>query len=201
MTDKNKQSGFGTLIIVTIVAVALVLAGISYVVLRGDDKNTNGSTQTTTQATPTPTMSPSPATPATPEIVANEFKISELGIEFTVSESLKDVKYIVRDVTLPNGIKVKRAYITTKEVEAAATNCSVAENPMGILTVADGQYPKDDADAYLNYGQLFKQLPNKFITLAMPHDSCSSPNSAASKLYSDSQSALRSSIDTVKIVE
>ena len=49
----------------------------------------------------------------------NVVKIPELGVQISVPDSLKDLTYDARDVTLPNGQPAKIAYFSTAALTKA----------------------------------------------------------------------------------
>ncbi len=181
MRQRDRQSGFSvkeTLFVVVAVGVIGMVGWFVYqhnrVKLTNAAPNSNvASNQQIT--TPQPTLT-------TPAMNQNVVKIPELGIQITVPDSIKDLKYKTVTVTLRNKNQATIAYFSTTALAAADANCGTNFGPLGTLEKANGQYPtqSEDETNVLDYGQLVKQFPTFYITVGYSQAACSTAATAGS---------------------
>lgn len=175
----DRQTGFSIVEAVVVLVVVGVIGTAGWFVYQHNRvKVTNAAagTQTTTQGT-------NQNTNTTPTTTSNQtvVKVSELGIQITVPNDIKDLIYQVSTVTLRSGQTETLAKFSTQALTSADSDCSVSFGPLGSLGRVDGQYPSNDPNAAFNYGQLVQQFPTFFIISGSPNASCSSnPNATPS---------------------
>ncbi len=105
-------------------------------------------------------------------------KIPELGIQITVPDDIKDLRYRVITVTLSNGKQATIAYFSTASLTALDPGCGTNFGPLGTLERVNGQLPSDYQTHPLTYGQLVKQFPTFFISAGWPQAGCSTNSTA-----------------------
>jgi hypothetical protein len=199
MSDhKSHQSGFGSTSIIVIALVVLAISGIGYVVF----KNSSDKTAATTTTSPSAIKDPASVPSVEPEQATStiNFELKELGIQLTIPDSLKDIVYSAKDVTLPNGVPGKVAYFSTTTLASADVNCSADHGPLGALQIVQGQYPKDDNDVYFNYGNLLKQFPQSFVTYSKSQGLCTTTKDATLlKNYQDTVTDFKQAVQSVEL--
>ncbi|MGH7241557.1 MAG: hypothetical protein ACREGB_04640 [Candidatus Saccharimonadales bacterium] len=99
--------------------------------------------------------------------------IHELGIQITVPDSIKDLRYVVNAVPLDNGRLATIAGFSTSILTKRDPGCTPQDAPLGSLEKVLGQYPSSDPTAVATYGHLVKQFPTFFITVDVPQSVCS----------------------------
>jgi type II secretory pathway pseudopilin PulG len=177
--NKKKELGF------TVVEVLLTLILIALIVLIGlyvySNHKTTNKTSTTNPTTSTTKTSSSSTTISNQDVI----KISELGIEITVPNSIKDLTYQLQPtVTLANGVTATYAYFSTMSLTRADSGCSDSNGPLGSLERAAGQYPGGDV---VDYGTLVKQFSDFYISSATPQAACSSSDTVQSLAQTQKQ--------------
>lgn len=180
-----KQSGFTLLEVLAVVAVVAVVGAAGWFVYQHNRLQIgNAATGTAGQQETT-----------TPPSATTVVKISELGVQITVANDIKDLTYTVKTNTLKGGTQATTAYFSTKALAALDKNCDAGVNtPLGTLQRVDGQYPTDPTAAS-DYGTLVKQFPTFYISEGYPNGSCTSNASAAasaSKFKDEFQAAIPS---------
>ncbi len=99
--------------------------------------------------------------------------ISELGIQITVPDDIKDLRFKVSTVTLSNGKQATLALFSTASLIALDSGCGTSFGPLGSLEKVNGQFPSDYQAHPLAYGQLVKQFPTFYISAGFPNAACS----------------------------
>lgn len=126
--------------------------------------------------------------------------MSELGIQLTLTEPIKDLIYSVRDVGSSDGtITSPAAYFSTRALVEADANCSAENGSIGALQTFPGQYPYS-SDYSHKYGHFRKQLPSLFVTASFPSAVCSD-NELANQLESARRSAFGDTIQTIEEIK
>lgn len=187
-----KQRGFGAVLAVAILVVAGVIASGAWLAYSHYQK-THETKQATNAAVATPANTSTVEAPVLVQqaaVVANQnvLKIPELGIQITVTDDIKDLKYQVHTGTLRNGNQATFAFFTTAALIGLDHGCSASSAPLGSLEKANGQYPSSDQYAALDYGRLVKQFSTFYISAGFPQAACStqaSTNAAAIKFKSE----------------
>lgn len=105
---------------------------------------------------------------------SSTIRIPELGIQMTVPDSIKDLKYQTFTIPLKDGRLETIAGFSTATLIARDRGCSLDDMPVGSLGKVLGQYPTDDLTADSDYGVLVKQFPTFFIVAGRPQGACSS---------------------------
>ncbi len=192
----NRQSGFGALAVITLIAVVVIIGAAGFGVYKNQHKNTTAMTT----ATPSPEPQANPVQPPTtaPATPVQQLKsVPELGIKFYIADSLTDLTYYVHDVQLSNGKTAKAVSFSTEALTTADPQCSAETGaPLGGFTIGQGQYPKDDENVGTDYGKLVKQGNSSFIAFTSPQGSCSQ-NATALKINGDAQTAFGPASQTV----
>jgi hypothetical protein len=201
--QQKHQNGIGSIALVSVIVALVLIVGIGAVVTNRINKPKSQAAVTSTSPTP-PTVSPASkqptSTPQQPAATGN-FDIKELGMRLTLPDSLKDLTYSVKDITLPNGKPAKAVYFSTAALTSTDANCSAADAPLGVMQLVPGQYPTGDQDAFFNYGKLLKQFPNAFVTYTSSQGSCTtSKDSVVLKKYQDAVSDFKQSTPSVELV-
>ncbi len=137
-------------------------------------------------------MVPAATSPATTVV-----KMPELGIQITVPNTIKDLKYQTNTTTLTNGNKAAYALVSTTDLIAVDAKCSASSAALGSLETASGQYPSTDPYAALNYGPLLKQFPTFYVIYSAPQGGCSSTSSAQSAQNRD-KATFQEALSTVQ---
>ena len=129
------------------------------------------------------------------------FKIPQLGIEFTVPDTIKDVIYTVDPSgTLSNGQKVQSVSLSTETITRLDADCSDTGSapPLGTISKTTGKYPTNpDVDLNNASGGLIKQFPTYYIAWDSPQASCGSTMSVSTKALTDAN-LFGPSLKTVK---
>jgi len=183
-----KQRGYGAIHGVLFLVVASVIASGAWLTYSHYQKASQVK-QTSSAASLIPATTSTAKTPVLAQQAAavanqNVEKIPELGIQITVPDDIKDLKYQVNTVTLKNGQQATFAMFSTAALAGLDTKCSASNGPLGSLEKANGQYPSSDQYAALDYGRLVKQFSSFYIAAGTPQGACStnaSANAAASK--------------------
>lgn len=138
----------------------------------------------------------------TPKADQSILKITELGIQLTVPDSIKDLTYETHEATLKNGTKATVALFSTKSLSNADAKCGPESAPLGSLLRTDGKYPseKEDETNVLDYGQLLKQFTSFYVTVGHSQAGCSSEPAVQTSI-STYKSAFESAQTTVEEVK
>jgi len=187
-----KQRGFGATKGILFLVVAFVIAGgawlaYSYNQKAHQAKQVNSAAAVATANTST---AKSPVVAQQAATVANQKveQIPELGIQITVPDDIKDLKYQVSTVTLKNGQPATLAMFSTAALIALDSHCGTSFGPLGSLEKVNGKYPSSDQYAALDYGRLVKQFSTFYISTGVPNAACSTnatANTGASKFKTD----------------
>jgi Tfp pilus assembly protein PilV len=105
-------------------------------------------------------------------IPPSTIKIPELGIQITVPDNIKDLRYKVSTVTLSNGRQATLALFSTASLIAIDQDCGTSFGPLGSLEKVNGQFPSDYQQNPNAYGQLVKQFPTFYISAGYPQAAC-----------------------------
>lgn len=152
----KQQKGFGVAeIIILIVLVGLIGAGVWYV----------WSSRVATNV-PQKTVPPTPF---------HLIVVKELGIQFSVSDNLKDLTYTINKEKDPRGEEVEFAYFGSKTMQNLDPACDDAA--LGVVGKGVGTYPpsgltKEEMATY--YDGFKKQFDGFFIFFGFPQAYCSS---------------------------
>lgn len=125
----------------------------------------------------------------------NIYKITGLGIKLTLDSSISDLYN-----TAPTSGSVN---FSTKRLDSYGEYCIASQSPLGILEVST-EGPLDSADP--NYspnrsiGALVKQLGTKYVYFMGPQAPCSD-NKTAQSLQTSQLTALRSSLQSVSLIQ
>jgi hypothetical protein len=186
-----KQRGFGAIRGVAFLVVAGVIASAAWLAY-GQYQKAHQVKQTNTAAVTTPANTSTANAPVAAQqaAAANQsvVKIPELGIQITVPNDIKDIKYQVHTGTVANGKQATFAFFTTAALVGLDSGCSASSAPLGSLERGDWQYPTNDTYAVPTYGALVKQFPTFYISAGFPQAACSthaSGNAAANKFKSE----------------
>jgi hypothetical protein len=130
----------------------------------------------------------------------NILQIPQLGIEIAVPDSIKDLTYITKTITLRNGNQGTEALLSTASLADAASTCSPSSMALGVLLVSNGQYPTASQDQYaaLDYGQLEKQFSTFYVTYYPPNGGACSTSSSLPSNASSFLPDLNSSLSTIQ---
>lgn len=199
MTSRlRRQRGFGVIEVVLGVVVVGVIGAAGWLAYRHYHQqpktNTVGGTSSSSQ-TKEPTIKSQTQQGAVATTTTET--IPELGIDITVPNAIKDLKYEAHTETLKNGAQGAYVLLTTTSLSTADAACAAADAPLGSLGRGDGQYPSDDPSAATDYGVLVKQFPTFYISYAAPQAGCSSNTSVQSAASTD-KSNLTSSFSTIQ---
>lgn len=180
---KNNHKGFG-IVEGLLILVILGIIGFTgwYVLHSKDSANSTYSNVADTINTKQTTNTQSSTT--------DVIKISELGIEFTIPTTLKDLSYKVINVdysspgnndlgTYPTAYLSTKALNTTEGGKCDITSASVTKGtvpPLGFLTKTTGQYPTAPT-ADNSTGTLVKQFSTYYIAYRSAGMSCFSETS------------------------
>lgn len=191
MTDfKTKQRRFGAVLGTSrgalLLVVAFAIAGgslLAYSHYQKPQQDKLASNVSTTAPATTASKIKAPVLQQQPSATAvnqSALTIPELGIQITVPNDIKDLKYQISTVTLRNGQQATLAMFSTAALTGLDAKCSASNGALGSLERANGQYPtaSEDASNVLDYGQLVKQFPTFYVSAGFPNAQCSSNNSA-----------------------
>jgi Tfp pilus assembly protein PilE len=183
-----KQRGFGVVRGVAFLVVAGIIVSVAWLAY-SNYQNTHHVKQAnnaavSTSANASTSMAPTVAQQAANIANQNVVKLPELGIQISVPNDIKDLKYQVHTGALRNGNQATFAFFTTAALTGLDSDCSASSAPLGSLEKANGQYPSGDQYAALDYGRMVKQFPTFYISAGLPQAACSthaSVNAAAIK--------------------
>jgi len=184
--NRNEQ-GFSALMLILALVVAGLIAGIGWYVWQQQDKDQ--STDTTSQQQNTNPQTAQPEEKAK----ANVVKISELGIQLTVSDSLQDLQFISGDTSETNMPAVKAVgFMTTKKLVELDASCTTNKGaPLGTVWKVNGTYTTGE-----NTWVLVKQFPDYYIAYREPGMQCSE-DPAFNQLVDDLTADLKKSFTTI----
>lgn len=176
MKRSHLQNGFAGLELLLILAVILTLGGIaSYVYSKNRSHNSSATTAEQTAATPEGTStspngipggtSPSTAT-SQPAANQNIIKISSVGLQMTVPDSLKDLTYQLTNTGSGTLIAFSSQRLTAAIPSCAANNGSGA---FDTITRGNGTYP---GPANPSSGGLLKQYSSYYFAYTLPNGPC-----------------------------
>ena len=144
------------------------------------------------KTTSAPAPAPTPAAAATDQ---NIVKITELGIQITVPDSLKDLAYRTRTTNSTS----LTADFSTQTLIGKDANCGddgTSETPpLGALSKTSGQYPTNPTIENTN-GSLVKQFSTYYIGYSSPQAVCSNDD-AVNKLAGDDLTAFKSALSSM----
>jgi len=191
--SKNKK-GFTVVEALLIVLVIAVIGFGSYYVWH--TQHTNKSTTTAKSATSTSTKTTTTTT----------VRITQLGIEVTVPNSIKDLTYSYRTSTtgFGNNEQLLIADLSTSSLTALDSNCAASNSTaLGALGKANGTYPANsDVDGFV--GQLVKQFPSFYVTWSNPQANCAfegNNNTAADTLLTSQMQIVNSTFSSPSSVQ
>lgn len=193
MKKINDESGFSAVELILVIAVAVLLGVVGWLVYKDNHKTTltpvtNNASSATTSANKSNTKTTT---------TSNILKIPELGIEITLPNSLKDLTYAVINQTPVNGEADISVGLSTMSLTNLDPQCAASQSPIGVLSKADGQYPVSP-NIDNNSGALVKQYSTYYIAFAGSQAACSSSTSTQNIQTSDkSELILNSSTVTL----
>jgi hypothetical protein len=177
---KTNQSGFGLASVLLVVLTVALICGIGFYIYSSNNND--------------PVISPTAQNTQKSESTdTNVVKISELGIQLKVSDSLQDLEYIPGEPSGDNAQNIEAVgFITTKKLVGLEPSCSTKNGaPLGTLWKINGQYTNDEQS-----WELAKQLPEFFIAYRKPAMECSS-DAAFNKLVSELTADLKTVLPTI----
>lgn len=188
MRRQSRQAGFSIVeAVIAVVAIGVIGTAGFFVYQHNRLKLSNAAPSGNQQVT----------VPAATSQATTVVKIPELGIQITVSNPIKDLKYQANTTTLSNGNKATYALISTTALTAVDAKCDANSAALGSLETASGQYPSTDTYAALNYGPLLKQFSTFYVTYSAPQGGCSSTSSAQSAQNRD-KATFQAALSTVQ---
>ena len=185
----NKQTGFSIVeLMLGVVALALLVGSGWYLY---DHRKTGDTVYKSA-----PNTGALLTTPNQNNVTTKKIKMTELGVQFNVPVTLKNLTYKVFN----NDDMSLTAYLSTKELDTAenglcdVSNATIGNTaPLGYLTKTPGQYP-GDINAINQSGNFAKQFSSFYIVYSHSA-SCfnlSSNNDNATNLSGQLSAALRS---------
>jgi len=171
-----KQRGFGTIRVVAFLVVAGAVASMAWLGYSINQKAHQVKQASNAAVTSPASISTANSPVSTQQAAANQsvVKIPELGIQITVPNNIKDLKYQVSTVRLtPNGNQATLAMFSTVALTALDSKCGASNMPLGSLERASGQYPSNDRLATFDYGRFVKQFSTFYISAGVPNAPCS----------------------------
>lgn len=124
------------------------------------------------------------------------FKFSELGIQLTIPESIKDLTYATTSGNIKSGQSYTGADVTTSAIIKLDKSCY---SGLGALSKVSGQYPSSPTPDN-SIGPLLKQFPTFYIAYQHPQSLCSNDDSVNAKT-SASLTAFRDALSTITLIE
>ena len=197
----EKQGGFGAVGIIGVVVVIVIAAVAGVIVYKKQNKP-----PITAATTPAATTSPAPAATTPPsqqpqQSASSVYTVPELGVKFTIPNSIDDLTYQIRPVQLSNGKTTKAAYFSTKSLAKAYPKCAADQQTIAALERGEGQYPSTDDNVGTDYGPLLKQFPSFFVTFQTSRASCIDMNDAKTqKIYEQVVETLRNNIQATDTI-
>ena len=182
--NSNERGALSVLIAVLVVALVVVAGLAIYNVNKSRQKDAQ------TNASPPPISSPaSTASPLATPTPANVFVVKELGIQFTVSDDIRDLRYVVKT---NNG--QSSAYFSTTSLETADRNaggqyCTAERDaPLGIIDLATNTPGGEQA---------IKKIGDKYLNYAHAQSACSQ-NTSVMSLANKQAQAFRQALETAE---
>jgi Tfp pilus assembly protein FimT len=183
---KNNESGFSAVEIVMVIVIVGLIGAVGYLVYKNYHKTTK--TIVVTKVVKAPAQSSSSMA-----VNSNIIKFPELGVEVTVPDSLKTIKYtMVGDI----------AYVTDSSKDTNSNNyggnCSIAA-----LSKVSGQYSSTSTtsgapDPLAN--PLAKQFSNFYITYGHPQAICGSTTTETTQ-FSNDTAAFSKALATISLIQ
>jgi len=179
---KNNESGFSAVEIVMVVVIVGLIGAVGYLVYK--NQHTTTKTVVVTKVVKAPAQSS-----GSMAVNSNIIKFPELGVEITVPDSLKTIKYtMVGDI----------AYVTDSSKDTNSNNyggnCSIAA-----LSKVSGQYSATSTTEGA-HDPLAKQFSNFYITYGHPQAICGS-TSAETTQFSNDTAAFSKALPTISLVQ
>lgn len=126
----------------------------------------------------------------------NVIKVTELGIQFTVPDSIKDLTYTVKTNTFGTNQTELTAYFTTASLLAKDKQCSSDDGAVGAISKVTGTYPTkptpDNTD-----GPLTKQFSTFYVSYSRGQAACSMDKTVQA-LQASQASALQEAVKNVE---
>lgn len=120
------------------------------------------------------------------------FKFTELGVQITIPESIKDLIYTASSGKLMSGPESVTAKVATSSVVKLDKKCSTS---LGALSRVSGQYPSSPNPENAS-GTLVKQFQSFYIGYTHPQSLCSDDNSVEEKVYA-ARTTFRNAFGTI----
>lgn len=175
--SRKNQDGIGVLellLVVVIVTVALFIGWYVWNTYKHKDDMPAPSTnsQTESQADETELQSSSDETIVT---------IKELGVQMSVSDTIKDLIYKIHKGKFKNGKKYIEADISTSSLESLDKKCGTASAPLARIYRSEGTYPEKPTKANGADG-LLKIFDTFYLTNKPVQNVCSKKDNVAALL-------------------
>lgn len=183
-----KQTGFSIVVLLVVIAVIAALAGTGWVVYQ---RVKPGTAKTNTTSNQNQTNQHAGNT-GNPQTQANTFRIPELGIELTLPDSLKDLKYAVDTNSVPGTTFVRFTTATLEAQDGAGSQCTAAQSALGVMWKSASN-PADTGAA----ATASKQIGDVYILYNRPQQGCSS-NPSTTQLQSSQAKLLEAAVQTAR---
>lgn len=149
------------------------------------DKTNTAATQASNQATAV----------KTPAI--NIVKIPELGVQFNVPDSIKDLTYSYRTSQTSDGKKMLIVDFSTTKLTTLDAECAANKTmALGAMAKVDGNYPTEDSQK-AEVGSLAKQFNTYYVSFSRPQAYCSE-NMNTKNLLQEQYDLLKEAVKSIK---
>lgn len=190
---KKNQKGFSAVEILISVVVIGLIGAVGWLVYdrQSASKDTDNDQTTTTQE--------EKSEEETTKTNGNTVKFTELGVQISVPDEIKDIVYVIEKQTDHRGKEVIYARLTTRSLQASFSDCDAEGSSIGVIAKGLGTLPTDD-EAHMYYGGSFtKQYGDFFVTYEESHAACAD-SEASTEQQQSQMSLLEKSMTTLSVL-
>lgn len=185
----SKQTGFSIVEVLIAIVVIAVLAGAGWLVYERVKPTTTKSNTTSNQNQSTNQHN---ANTGNQQTTGNTFKIPELGVELTLPDSIKDLKYAVDTTTVAGTTSVRFTTATLEAKDGTGSQCTATQSALGVMWKSASN-PADTGAA----ATASKQVGDAYILYNRAQQGCSS-NTSTTDLQSSQAKLLEAAVQTAR---
>ncbi len=183
--SSNERGALPILVALLVVALVAVVGFAVYNFSRSNQKAAQ-----TVNASPSPTGSPAASATPTPSPTGKVFTVKELGIQFTITDDIKDLVYSVS----VGGDGKSAAFSTASLVAAGGKYCAADKDaPLGAVSIDSA------ANAPGGSGKV-KQLGSQYLYFTPPQAPCSD-SASFQNLSSKQRASFQTALDSAQLVQ
>ena len=187
----KNQKGFSAVEAILVVLIIAIVGFVGWFVWHTNQ--TANKNLASSSSTKSPTFKQLPKTTSTTTVV----KLTKLGVELTVPNSISDLTFSVQKATTVNSEPSQSVNLSTSALAKLDSKCAAdgTTPALGNLSKTNGQYPSS-ATVDNTSGTLVMQFSTYYIGYTSPQSACSSKTAAETTATSD-LTDLKSSLSSV----